>query len=171
MRRAIWGFVVLLAFVLVGSTATTSATALAYVYDGHRVNAPARVGTANEARRLDGARHASVGCGESNQLSLRATSLASIRFVVATEEVSGAVGRSASTEWGQTVQDFKASGDAWSRVSAHAEEATSRTYRGGLSIEEVFTRGDEWLVRHRIYDAAGNVVHETFRPYAKFGAP
>jgi hypothetical protein len=58
-----------------------------------------------------------------------------------------------------------------SRISAHADEAMSRTYRGGLSIEEAFERGDQWLVRHRIYDEAGNVVHETFRPYGKFGIP
>lgn len=25
-------------------------------------------------------------------------------------------------------------------------------------------------VRHRIYDPAGEILHETFRPYAKFGA-
>lgn len=86
-------------------------------------------------------------------------------------EESTAAGRAASTEWGQTVQDFRANGDAWSQISAHAEEATGRTYRGGLSIEEVFERGDQWLVRHRIYDAAGDIVHETFRPYGKFGAP
>ena len=78
--------------------------------------------------------------------------------------------RSASTEWGKTVQDFQANGDGWSRVSAHAEQASGRIYRGGTSIEEVFSRGDQWLVRHRIYDAAGEVVHETFRPYAKFGS-
>ena len=78
--------------------------------------------------------------------------------------------RSASTQWGQTVQDFQASGDGWSRVSAHAEQATGRIYRGGTSIEEVFSRGGQRLVRHRIYDTGGKVVHETFRPYAKFGS-
>jgi len=92
------------------------------------------------------------------------------------DEVTGladeaaAAARPASTQWGQTVQDFQANGDAWSRVSAHAEQASGRIYRGGTSIEEVFARGDQWLVRHRIYDSAGNILHETFRPYAKFGS-
>ncbi len=40
---------------------------------------------------------------------------------------------------------------------------------GSLSIEEIFRRGDDWLVRHRIYGQGGEVLHDTFRPYAKFG--
>lgn len=55
-------------------------------------------------------------------------------------------------------------------MSAHAEAASGRIYQGGTSIEEVFTSGDQWLVRHQIYDSAVNLVHETFRPYGKFGA-
>ena len=77
----------------------------------------------------------------------------------------------ASTSWGRTVQDFQQYGDQWRRVSAHAEAAAGRAYRGGTSIEEVFERGTERLVRHRIYDPNGEIMHETFRPYAKFGAP
>ena len=80
-------------------------------------------------------------------------------------------GRAASTSWGRTVQDFRQHGDQWRRVSAHAEGATGRTYRGGTSIEEVFERGVDRLIRHRIYGPNGEILHETFRPYAKFGGP
>jgi len=72
---------------------------------------------------------------------------------------------------GRTVQDFQQYGDQWRRVSAHAEAVTGRAYRGGTSIEEVFERGADRLVRHRIYGPNGEILHETFRPYAKFGAP
>lgn len=80
-------------------------------------------------------------------------------------------GRTASTSWGRTVQNFEQYGDQWRRVSAHAEATTGRAYRGGTSIEEVFERGTDRLVRHRIYGPNGEVLHETFRPNAKFGAP
>jgi hypothetical protein len=82
---------------------------------------------------------------------------------------AAAVGRSASTEWGRVVQNFQQHGDDWTRLSAHVEQATGRAYRGGTSIEEIFRRGDDWLVRHRIYGPGGDVLHETFRPYSKFG--
>lgn len=35
----------------------------------------------------------------------------------------------------------------------------------------MFERGGDRLVRHRIYGPNGEILHETFRPYAKFGAP
>jgi hypothetical protein len=35
----------------------------------------------------------------------------------------------------------------------------------------VFERGGDRLVRHRIYGPNGEILHETFRRYAKFGAP
>lgn len=82
-----------------------------------------------------------------------------------------ATGRTASTSWGRTVQDFQQYGDQWRRVSAHAEAATGRAYRGATSIEEVFERSTDRLVRHRIYGPNGEILHETFRPYAKFGTP
>lgn len=44
------------------------------------------------------------------------------------------------------------------------EQATGKTDRGWTSIEEVFERGGDRLVRHRIYDPRGEVLHETFRP-------
>lgn len=81
-----------------------------------------------------------------------------------------AVIQPARTAWGQVVQQFRQFGDEWRRVSAHAERARARAYRGGTSIEEVFRRGDDILVRHRIYGNNGRVLHETFRPDAKFGA-
>ncbi len=78
----------------------------------------------------------------------------------------------ASTRWGRTVQEFQSNPGEWTRASAHAEAATAKIYRGGTSIEEIFTRGDDdWLVRHRIYGSGGDILHETYRPYAKFGAP
>lgn len=80
-------------------------------------------------------------------------------------------GRTASTAWGRTIDDLEKYADQWRRVSAHAEGATGRAYRGGTSIEEVFERGGDRLVRHRIYGPNGEILHETFRPYAKFGAP
>jgi RHS repeat-associated protein len=80
-------------------------------------------------------------------------------------------GATASTSFGRLIQDFQR-GDGWTRVSAHVERATGRAYKGATSIEEVFERSSgEQLVRHRIYDQNGEMLHETFRPYAKFGLP
>ena len=79
--------------------------------------------------------------------------------------------RSASTPFGRLVQSLRGGDDGWRLTSAHAEPATSGVYKGGTSVEEVFERGTDRLVRHRIYDSRGNIVHETFRPHAKFGAP
>jgi hypothetical protein len=79
--------------------------------------------------------------------------------------------RSASTPFGRLVQSFKEGNGGWRRISAHAEQATSNAYKGGTSVEEVFERGSDQIIRHRIYGPAGKVLHETFRPYAKFGAP
>lgn len=91
----------------------------------------------------------------------------------ATSLVDDAVttGRTASTSWGRTIDDFQQYGDQWRRMSAHAEGATGHAYRGGTSIEEVFERGGDRLIRHRIYGPNGEILHETFRPYPKFGAP
>ncbi len=95
-----------------------------------------------------------------------AATLSRIRWA---DEV-GAIGR-AATPWGRTVQDFRLNPGGWSQVSAHAESATSaaRAYRGATSIEEVFVRGDDWLVRHRVVNDAGQILHEKLRPFAKFG--
>jgi RHS repeat-associated protein len=72
--------------------------------------------------------------------------------------------------WRSTVNDFRTDPGAWRRASAHVEEATGRRYRGGLNVEEVFERGSERLVRHRIYGPGGDILKESYRPYAKFGA-
>lgn len=85
-------------------------------------------------------------------------------------EGGAAIVRGARTSFGRLIQDFRRGG-GWERVSAHAEPATGRAYRGGTSIEEVFERGGDRIVRHRIYDPNGEIVHQTYRPDAKFGAP
>ncbi len=87
----------------------------------------------------------------------------------ASDDVASA-GRGPSTPMGSRIEDFKQNPDDWRRVSAHAEGATGRRYRGGTSIEEVFESQGDRLVRHRIYGRQGDVLHQTFRPYAKFGA-
>jgi hypothetical protein len=89
----------------------------------------------------------------------------------AADEVAATAARSPSTQWGKTIADFKNNRDGWRRVSAHAEEATSKTFQGGLSVEEVFERGGDRLVRHRIHGLNGKILHETYRPDAKFGSP
>lgn len=74
-----------------------------------------------------------------------------------------------SAAWGRTIADFQGNPQAWVRMSAHAEAATGRAFRGGTSMEEVFMRGDQYLVRHRIYGPGGDMLKESFRPWARFG--
>ena len=157
---------------------TTTAGAVIHTYD---VRTIARVDVhglgAVEANRAQasGSREGSASCPRQAHGISVTTSVVCVATNTADDLVGLAddvatVVRPASTPWGRTVQDFQVNGDAWSRVSAHAEAASGQIYRGGTSIEEVFTSGDQWLVRHQIYDSTGNLVHETFRPYAKFGA-
>lgn len=80
------------------------------------------------------------------------------------------VERAAATPEGKLIQELRA-GDGWMRGPAHIELATGRRYRGGISIEEVFERGDDALFRHRIYGPEGEVQHQTHRSYGKFDAP
>ncbi|MCZ7627611.1 MAG: hypothetical protein M5U19_00200 [Microthrixaceae bacterium] len=82
-----------------------------------------------------------------------------------------ATGRTASTSWGRTIDDFQQHGDHWRRVSAHAEGATGRAYRAARASKRCSSGGGDRLVRHRIYGPSGDILHETFRPYAKFGEP
>ena len=60
----------------------------------------------------------------------------------------------------------------WRRITAHAEGATSPAKRlqGATSMEEVFVHQQtgERLIRHTIFKD-GEILHETFRPYSKFG--
>jgi RHS repeat-associated protein len=83
---------------------------------------------------------------------------------------TGAIGR-ANSAWGRILGDFRSNPGSWTQVSAHAEPATSlaRRYAGATSLEEVFVRGGDRVVRHRVVNAAGEILHETFRPLAKFG--
>lgn len=68
--------------------------------------------------------------------------------------------------------DFVAEAGPWERASVHGEIAQSPVYRGGTSLEEVFVNNQtgERLVRHVVYNRDGAIVHQTFRPVAKFGA-
>ena len=81
----------------------------------------------------------------------------------------GSGSRTASTSRGQTIQDFETNPGSWRQVAVHGEPATGRAYRGGTSVEEVFEKGGDRIVRHRIYDQNGSLVHETHREYGKFG--
>ena len=76
-----------------------------------------------------------------------------------------------TTAFGKAVEALKAGDKAWSRVTAHAEGATGRAYKGATSIEEVFEHAQtgERMVRHTIVRGE-EVLHETYRTYAKFGA-
>lgn len=81
--------------------------------------------------------------------------------------------RGAATAFGRSVQSLKdtlGSGKGpWGRVSAHAEQATGRAYRGETSIEEVFKNAEtgEQIIRHTI-TRGGEILHERFRTYSKF---
>lgn len=87
---------------------------------------------------------------------------------------AGVEAAEATTSFGRSIQSLKealSTGEGqWQRISAHAEEATGRAFRGGTSIEEVFenTESGEEIVRHTIVRGE-ELLHETFRPYAKFG--
>ncbi|OGX18423.1 MAG: hypothetical protein A2105_06180 [Omnitrophica WOR_2 bacterium GWF2_63_9] len=80
----------------------------------------------------------------------------------------------ATTAFGRAVGSLKIfieSGKGpWSRVAAHAEEAVGRSYRGAVSLEEIFVHQQtaERIVRHTIVNE-GTILHETFRATAKFG--
>jgi RHS repeat-associated protein len=80
----------------------------------------------------------------------------------------GAIGRGV-THVGRLADGFRNNPSAWTRVSAHAELAAGRAYRGGVSLEEVWVsdRGER-IVRHIIY-VQDKIAHEHFRPLAKFG--
>jgi hypothetical protein len=85
----------------------------------------------------------------------------------------GAVGvKPPSTPFGGSVESLRSGQGPWKLQSAHAEGATGRAYKGATSIEEVFknTQTGETIVRHRIV-RGDEMLHETFRPYAKFGVP
>ncbi len=90
---------------------------------------------------------------------------------------SGGSGRTASTPLGKSIESLKQTlgggGGPWKLLTAHAESATSPAKRlqGATSMEEIFVNQDtgERLVRHTIFKD-GEILHETFRPFAKFGS-
>lgn len=153
---------------------------VAYVYDGASATSQRCESPERPPEEPGSLSHHAVGVAEAwdydDSSTFARASAASGGSRVAPQATSLAddavtTGRTASTSWGRTIDDFQQHGDQWRRVSAHAEGATGRAYRGGMSIEEVLERGGDRLVRHRIYGPNGEVLHETFRPYAKFGAP
>ena len=99
------------------------------------------------------------------------------REVAATTVAAGAAMtvRVASTAFGRSVgslREFISTGTGtWQRTSAHVEAAAGRAYRGAVSMEEVYVNSatGERIVRHTIVRGS-EVLHETFRVTAKFGA-
>lgn len=170
LRVIVLGLLVVLAadVGLANVTTTTAFPAASYSYDRVAPNAQGpRTSVPVAFRRA---------ATSSLKGHIRRSNAGFVYFVAAKagDEAAAAAAKAArvpSTQWGKTIADFKNNPDEWRRISAHAEEATSKAYRGGLSIEEVFERGTARLVRHRIYGPRGDVLHQTFRPSAKFGAP
>lgn len=71
----------------------------------------------------------------------------------------------------QNLQQFLQSGEGfWLRVGAFAERATGRVYLGGTSMEEMFVNIETGMRLYRhIIVRGGEILHETFREYSKFG--
>ncbi len=87
------------------------------------------------------------------------------RFVVSAPQTAGA--RSLA----ERIADFQANPQGWQRVSASAEQATTRAARGGVSIESVYrnpTTG-ETLHVHDVFRPSGAQIpnHPTFRDFGK----
>jgi len=59
--------------------------------------------------------------------------------------------------------------DLWEKDSAHAEPASNRKARGGVSVQEIWrnTTTGETIAKHEIYSKDGRVIHSHFRPAAK----
>jgi hypothetical protein len=102
---------------------------------------------------------ASAGAAKVTQLANRVSA--------AGQGTAATAQRVASTPFGRIVQDFRSNPASWTLQSAHAELSTR--YSGGISIEYVFTKAGSRMVQHVIY-VGGDLVHETFRSVAKFGA-
>jgi RHS repeat-associated protein len=105
----------------------------------------------------------------------RLQALATIGVMVVTDGLGSLFTKAAATTaLGRSIRSLTSSletgSGSWLRLSAHAETAAGRAYRGGTSIEEVFINPatGERLVRHTIV-RDGNILHQTFRPDAKFG--
>lgn len=77
----------------------------------------------------------------------------------------------ANTRVGTLAGLFKSSPEKFRQVVSMASQATAKAYRGGISLEEIYEviETGERFVRHIIYSPTGQVLHETFRTYAKGG--
>lgn len=135
--------------VVVASTTTVGAATFAYDIQaiarvGQHGTGPAEIGPVQLKGSQEGFGLPPVSArGVSTTSSRSRLATNSVDEVAGLAEEAAAAARPASTAWGRTVQDFRANGDSWSRVSAHAEAASGKIYRGGTRIEEVFTRGDQ----------------------------
>ena len=71
----------------------------------------------------------------------------------------------------ERIADFRANPQNWQRVSASAEQATARSARGGVSIENVYRNPvtGETLHVHDVFKASGNQIpkHPSFRDFGK----
>jgi len=86
------------------------------------------------------------------------------------QQTGQAVGM-ATPRFGILVELFKGSPEKFRLIVSMASQATAKAYRGGISLEEIYEviETGERFVRHIIYSPTGQVVHETFRTYAKGG--
>jgi hypothetical protein len=69
----------------------------------------------------------------------------------------------------ERLKSIQSEPDIWEKASAHAEVASNRKARGGVSIQEIWhnTRTGETIVKHEIYSKDSRVIHSHFRPKAK----
>jgi hypothetical protein len=69
------------------------------------------------------------------------------------------------------ITDFQANPQNWQRTSASAEQATSRSARGGVSVESVYRNPvtGETIHVHDVFKPAGTQIpnHPTFRDFGK----
>jgi hypothetical protein len=76
-----------------------------------------------------------------------------------------------TTPFGKSVESLKSGDGNWKLSSVHAEPATGQAYKGGTSVEKVYVNSQtgERVVTHEIL-RGNETLHQTFRPYAKFGS-
>ncbi|MCY2924499.1 MAG: hypothetical protein NT031_03520 [Planctomycetota bacterium] len=82
---------------------------------------------------------------------------------------SYASGQPQVRSFAQKLADIEANPGGWSIESLHAEAATSRLARGGVSEQIIYrnVQTGETIVRHRLTNAGGNVLEDHFRPMYK----
>jgi len=69
--------------------------------------------------------------------------------------------------WETSAKSYKEDPGSWELVSGHAEEATGKAAQGGVSVQEVFEKSGERVVRHTLYRASGSQLDTHLRPNAK----